>query len=543
MLQRFARWEPWLFALAVLAWLMPVLTNAYFVTGDGPCHLYNSRLLNDFMTGNNVGFLDQFYFVTGQPFPNWLFNLITAPILFIAGPIAAERTFFVLYVLCFCYGFRYFLTKINPDARFLAFFGILACYNKILMAGFLNNAASLALWFWVASWWWSHRSEVSWKFGLKASLGILLIFSAHPLGLVYCGMTIGALVTGGFVWAYTNEDPKSAIRAAVRQLSILSLAALPALALMAYFIKVHNWTNEGTGPDFMGQVNSVIHLSPLRILHPAERHLAKIVAFTSVFYLLMAIILRLQRRKWHPADGLLLLMVTAFLITLWPPSFFSGGLDMAPRMAILPFFTLLFWSATVAFPNWAKILGVSMGLGLMACFLYLRLPIHNAASQYAAEVRACSSFIQDTSTLLTLNYNWEGQQPGASSNIAPITKEIWLFTHIDCYLGTDKSLAISDNYEVNFAYFPLTSKFEHNFYFQTAVEGVNFDHRPPRASMLAFKQKTGINIDYVLVLCAAEEHAGHPYTQEVLRELAGNYEKIYASESGRVVLYRLAAAH
>jgi hypothetical protein len=536
MLERVGRWEPWLFALSVLVWMWPVLSNDYFVTGDGPCHLYNSRLLNDFLTHNNLPFLERFYFLNGQPDPNWIFNLVTAPILYAFGPMVAERTFFVLYVLAFCYGFRYFLAKINSNARFLAYFGLLACYNKMLLTGFLNNAGSLALWFWVAGWWWQNRKAQGWRFLLKWVLLTLLLYSAHPMGLAYCAMTIACLWLGELLFETREEGIQKVLRMYGKQLTFWVLGALPVFVLLAHFFKRRTWQEETTGPDLMNMLNSIVHLSPLQVLHPDERHLSTALFVATIVFCLMTIALRWRQGQWLRTDGLLLLALFTFLLTLWPPSFFSGGLDMAPRMAIVPFLVLLMWCATAQFPSWAKATGIGAAWVLLLGFCSLRWPIHRAASAYATEVRACAPYIRDTSTMLVLNYDWSGIQMPPEQG--PISQGVWLFNHVDCYLGTDKTLAISDNYEVNYGYFPIRDQPSTNFYIHAAVDGVTFDHRPPRASMAAYLKNTGRPIDYVLLLCYSQNHATHPFSQEILEELERDYVQVWGSDGGRVVLFQ-----
>ena len=115
---------------------------------------------------------------------------------------------------------------------------------------------------------------------------------------------------------------------------------------------------------------------------------------------------------------------------------------------------------------------------------------------------------------------------------------MWLFGHVDCYLGTYKDLAISDNYEANFWYFPLVEHWETNMYMQTDKDGINFDHRPPRADINSYKRRTGQQLDYVLLLSYRDEFASHPYTKEIFGQLDAEYQKTYTSALGRAILYK-----
>jgi len=113
-----------------------------------------------------------------------------------------------------------------------------------------------------------------------------------------------------------------------------------------------------------------------------------------------------------------------------------------------------------------------------------------------------------------------------------------LFNHVDCYLGTDRTMAISDNYETNYGYFPINSKAATEMYQHTSEAGITFDHRPPRANILDYHRRTGQFIDYVLLLCYTDADQNHPYTEEIMAQLAQGYDKIFTSEQGRAVLYK-----
>ena len=74
-------------------------------------------------------------------------------------------------------------------------------------------------------------------------------------------------------------------------------------------------------------------------------------------------------------------------------------------------------------------------------------------------------------------------------------------------------------------------------YSQTDKDGINFDHRPPRADILSYHRRTQQEIDYVLILGYFDEE--HPYTREIMEQLAEAFEPVLISEPGRVVeLYK-----
>lgn len=526
--------ETAVFCTILAFWLVPVWKLDFFVTGDGPCHLFNSKILLDWAQGVNKDFYKPFYFLNTNFDPNWLFNLITMPLLAVFSPGTTEKIFFTLYILGFGLGFRFFVGAINPQAKFISSLGLLFCCHKLLMTGFLNNSMSLALWFWVAGWWWSTRNDQGKGTILVTALLLLLQFSAHPMGLSFAGMTLAALMAGLFIYEFRTDGWQQSRSAFVRRSISLVLASLPMLVLFAEFWMRREWSPDTNTPDILNILENIGKLTTLVTLNSTERDLASATAIACVVFFLGAVVLRLRERRLVPADGLLLFIALAMYTVLNPPSSISGGLDVPFRMGMIPYFALLFWSSTANFPAWAKATGLLTALILAGGFATARMPIQQNASDYAKEVFSANEHIGNPATILTLNYDWAGQTPDGKT----IANKIWLFNHVDCYLGTTRSAAISDNYEANYWYFPTIARSAPNMYNATDKDGVNFDHRPPRADILNYPQRSGQNLDYVLLLSYRDEFKDHPYTLEIFSQLDQAYDKTFVSEHGRAILYK-----
>ncbi|MFN0034431.1 MAG: hypothetical protein ACKVUS_05140 [Saprospiraceae bacterium] len=534
MLKHLSKIEPTLFYALLALWMLPVWSVDFFVTGDGPCHLYNSKILLDWWQSGSREFYKPFYFLNTNFDPNWLFNLLTAPLLAVFGSGLSEKFFFTMYVLGFGLGFRYLISQINPAAKFISTLGLLFCYHKLLMMGFLNNSLSLALWFWAVGWWWSKRDDHRPVTLLKTALLLLLLFSAHPMGFTYSGMMMGAMLTGLLFFDVREQGWRASLGLFFSRAKSLLLSALPALVLFAEFVLRREWSAEKVAPDMKGILESVARLTSLRTMNSTERDLATATAVVCVVFFLSAIVLRLRERRWLPADGLLLFLGLAFFSILNPPSSLSGGLEVSLRMGMIPYFAMLCWASTAQFPVWSKVAGQLAALVLALGFLAARLPIHRNASDYAEEIRSCAPYLKDRATLLTLNYDWTGHTPEGKE----IANGIWLFTHVDCYLGTDRSMVISDNYETHFWYFPIIVRWQTDMYTQTDKDGINFDHRPPRADILSYKRRTGQELDFVLLLSYRDEFKDHEYTKEIFAQLEQGYDRAFVSEFGHAMLYK-----
>ncbi len=527
-------YEPILFTLLLLLALLPIWSVTFFVTGDGPCHLYNSKILLDWYRGEALDFYKPFYFLNPNLDPNWLTNLIQVPLLMLFPAPVAEKLFFSLYILLFAGGFRFLCRQINPDAVFLSALGILFAWNHIVMMGFLNNSLSLALWFWVLGYWWKWRRSTDYLSMLALALWFFALYLAHPIGLFFAGLNIIALALGQFFQQVQQHTFREAWQNLLQQGSKTLLVALPGLILFAHFILKRDWLSEAS-PSSSNVWGNLLRMTALVNLSQQE---APFVMPISIFCLLLfgyAVWLRWKERRWLEADGLLIFVVLAFAVIMNPPSSLSGGLEVPLRMVMIPFLALIMWMATVSFPQWVKQISMGFAVLIMAALLWVRLPIHRAASDYAEEVYSLRYQIPDQSRVLVLNYDWDGHTPEGKK----IADKIWLFTHVDCYLGAQSSLVISDNYEANFWYFPTVAHWETNMYTQTDKDGINFDHRPPRADILSFQRRTqGQEIDYVLLLSPSPEYAQHSYTLEIMEQLNQAYIKVSTTELGRAILYK-----
>jgi hypothetical protein len=522
------------FGLTLFVAFLPLVFCDYLVTADGPCHFYNSHILVSWLLEGKKDFFLPFLQLNQFLDPNWITNAIQIPLLKLFPVIWAEKIFFALYLVVFSFGFRRVIKEVNPEAGFLASFGVLFAWNFILMKGFSNNAWSVAIWFWVIAIWMRALHTRSVYAYVMAAILLFALYLAHPLGLVFAFLSVGCVVFGyGLYYAREKGWRQTLLFYLAEAGKLVLCGAIPIYYFISFYLR-REWTPDPNVVSIKDIANDLIHLRALNTLSYDEEPF--ILSIVSVILLLgfWAIVNRIRRPSWNVNDGLLLLFVASLLIIFNPPGNIAGGLDIGVRLGMFPFLCLLFWIGTVDFPVPVRHAASIMALGIAAGLMLIRLPIHIKASEYAAEIVTVVDSIKDQSTVLVLNYDWGGKTPQGE----PIAGRMGLFGHVDCYLGTYKDLVISDNYEANFWYFPLVEHWETNMYMQTDKDGINFDHRPPRADMNSYKRRTGQFIDYVLMLSYTEEFADHPYTVEIFQQLAGEYKPQFTSANKRAILYK-----
>jgi hypothetical protein len=210
---------------------------------------------------------------------------------------------------------------------------------------------------------------------------------------------------------------------------------------------------------------------------------------------------------------------------------------MPLRLQLLPWLGLFFWMATGHFKQWQKWAASGFGLILSVCFLWHRLPSHQAASRLVEDWISVASNIREKSVVMVVNYNFNGSDEQGKI----IGDAIWMFNHAADYLGAQKSGTImSDNYEALLRYFPLIWRIEGDMYNRTAVDGIGFESRPPMVDLLGFpKRSQGRQIDYVLILDQKDADRAHERGKDLIRQLEVAYRKIGVSKLGRAELYEL----
>lgn len=522
------------FILVLLSIIFPLFCVDYLVTGDGPCHFYNSRILNDWHFKHQADFYKPFYQLNYFIDPNWISNVIQIPLINIFSVIWAEKIFFISYLLAFSLGFRRLIHTINPNATFLSSIGLLFAWNHILMMGFTNNAWSFAFWFWILAIWIASLQSESPQKNIILLLLFLLIYLSHPVGMMLSFISI-ACVT--FFWGiYTSGTVIKAFQFYRLQFYKLILVAAPAIISFAHFFLRREWASAPKKEFSIDEFLQIFKLNSLINVTSRERDIVFGIAIFIIVLLSYAVFIRVFERKVKIQDGLFVLLCCLLYIVINPPSSFSGGLEIGIRLGILPYIGMLLWIATADFPKWIKY-ATPLVVFIFSILLHIeRIPVLINASNYATEVISTKDYIHDKSKLLVLNYDWNGR----TADNKEIANKIWLFGHIDCYLGLYKQLIISDNYEANYWYFPLIERWETNMYKKTSYENINFDNRPPRANFLDYEKNTqGQKIDYVLMLCYRDEFSQHPYTKEIFHQLDSAYTQVFKSNNARAILYKL----
>jgi len=528
--------ERWFFFALLVLSLLPVWASGrFFVTGDGPCHVYNSKVLLDYMLGRNLDFYGGFYDLNLHLQPNWLSHISLAVLQLIFAPEIAEKIFLTGYVLLFGFGLRYLLRQINPESIFLSAVGLLFVWHHLLASGFYNFAFSIAIFFWLGGYWLKNRENLAGRHLAILMAGWVVLYFTHAMGAVFSLVLVGSASLTEWLRAARSDGAGAAWEKYKQLLLRTGMAALPMLGLLGWYY----WKTPAiTGTDsrtFADLWENLIQLRSLILFNSTERDTVKAVAIFTGLLLAGAIWLRFRNRRLEKGDFFILLVALAAWQYFSPANSKAAGLQIPLRIQSFIWLGLLLWSATATFPEWVRRNAPAAAAVLLVVLTFLRFPTQRRASDLVEDYMWCVEKVEDRSTVLVLNYDFNGLDKQGRQ----IANRQWPFIHAADYLGAYRTVIMSDNYEATKPYFPINWRWQRNMYSQTDKDGINFENRPPRADILSYKRRSeGYDIDYVLFLSYDPRFYDHDYAREIMGQVYQGYEHVAFSPNGKGELWR-----
>ncbi len=515
--------------LALALW--PVWMNDFFLTNDGPCHLYNARILRDMLLGRDVSFYAEWYSLNPNIEPNWLNHFLLVVFQLVVSPIVAEKLFLTLYVLGFAFAFRYLARSIFPDNGAFVLLAMPFLFHKVFMYGFFNFSASVVLFFLLVGFWLRHFDRKGWRWPIGLSGLLLILGFTHPVSY-FLGMGVLFFHGAGQILSrFLRKDEQNHWIWAAQLVLKTSLAAVPSGLLMVLFLIGKGTKSVPSGVPFHTLFHDFLELRSLILFHPGETTWPIVL---SILIGLVLVISLLRIRK-QPTDhwGVLGIWMAILFAYFFQPGTVAGVGVMPERLQFYPFLVALIWLACRPWPIWFLRTVATLGFVVAAVLFSIRLPNYAITSEAVAEFVSAKEHMRPETTVLMLNYAPEGRHP----NDGPVlSKEAYIFMHIAEYLGAMQPHIILNNYEGNTKWFPLRWLPEKDPYLHL-VEGPGFEGWLPTVNFEKFRNETGKDVDYVLTWCLTEEFRQYEGVQLMQERLQQDYDETYVSSGKRVRLW------
>lgn len=526
------RLELALLVVGVAIALWPVWTNAFFVTNDGPCHLYNARILRDMLLGHDTAYYAEWYFLNPHLDPNWLTHGLLLAFQLVLAPEYAEKLLVTCYIVGFALALRHVARTWFADNSAFVFLALPFVFHKVFLMGFFNFSLSIVLMLVVVGYWGRALHRTGWKPWVGLGLLLALLLLAHPLCYGMALAWMGFHWLGSLVYRWREASRADSLRRHGWLALGAGLAALPSLLLFLGFIARKGTETVPSTTKLHTLWHNFIELSALVMYQPAERTFTIILSVAIGALVLTALV----RRGWiglRPQDGIVLLFVILIYAYFTQPAS-VGGVGIIPeRLQPIPYLLIWVWLCCVEWPLWLRRTAMVVGFAITVTLFGMRVPDFRRSSEAVEEFVGAAVHMRPYTTVLMLDYAPEGRLPHDGP---ALSKEAYIYMHIAEYIGAISPHIVLNNYEANTTWFPLRWRADRDPYVHLS-DGPGLEGWTPTVDFGKFRRETGRDVDYVLTWCLTAELRQHGSVQMMLARLEADYEEAWVSEGERVRLW------
>lgn len=508
-----------MFTAFLILGLLPLFGGKFFITLDGPAHMYNALMIKELLYSPNTFAADYMQF-TGHPVPNWTGHFTLAALTSIVPFYLAEKILVAAYLILFPVGFRMLIQKAAPQNTFLSFFAFPLSWSFTLFLGFYNFLiAWIPFTFCLVALIAAFENPDDRKKWLLIGFLALLTYFSHLF--VFAALGLSAMVL--FFIQNRTFHLQYLLKTAV---ALFTAFILPA-ALSFYHIVTGPESGDAVYKSAGELTKSIIQLKPLIALNESKEGIWYQILFALLVLLLITgVIFTLKRKKenretaslkTNPFTWLWAILTILFFIGIYtlPDSngnagFFSVRLMLFFFLFGIPAMSGFHYPKRIKYVVIPVILTVQIATGVYYTKAGL---INNEAAQECFEA---GKLIEHEKTVLELNYSPH-----------------WLYLHFSHYAGFKNSPVFLTNYEASLSYFPLT------FNRDTMPNNIFANQTRDENTCLFWESNTANiprDIDYIMVVGNIEDEES-ACAQETLNNLETYYNKVY--EKNHCSLYQL----
>ncbi len=515
-----------LFYALLILHLIPLFFGKYFLTQDGPSHLYNAFVFKDILFHSHSLYANYFD-INNVPNPNWLITVFYSLLMLIFPAFVVEKIFLVLYVLLLPLSFRYLIKQINPNSDFITLLIFPLVYNITLYLGFFNFCFSIILFFYATGYWLKYQGLFSVKKFLVFVILVTLTYFSHPVSFVILCMMIGV-----FMIAALMQDIQNRNRAFMRffkRIFVFLIALLPAIYFFLKFFKQSGTAISFASRDIKTYLADALDGNLLSF--PVKNDLAFCAIFVAILILFFAfnLYIRIKDKRPQKLDILYLFLVLFSILTFISPEEIAGGSVILIRLVLYSNIIAIICISAASYPEKVKQYSTYIIFVFALCWLGFKSYHFQKTHENLAEIMSIGKNISTSKTLLPFTIGEANSDSSPLDTIRDIDINVYL--HAAMYICAEKRLVCLSNYEASQSYFPLKWKFgrDPSFYFPETGEMLK------DSSISSYKAKVGTWPDYILIW----DETGHVADRKALiKEMVKNYTLEQIQSNNKVALYR-----
>ena len=529
----------------ILLYLIPIWVFKYFPSQDGPTHIENANIIFNYFRRDSAIFRE-YYILNRNLEPTWLGHLVLASLMSILPIFAAEKVFLTGYVILLPVSIRYALRAICLDSGFLTLLLFPFICSYLLHMGFYSFSYSLSVFFFSVGYWIRYSEQFTLRKAVNLGFLLLLLYFCHILSLVMACVGIAILT----LWLISvdltrgkrgREFDFQVLRTALRKRGTPLLAFLPAIILVLIFLLQRGFgyseilPPSGIRKSWGELFRNLIQIESLVSFQREEFFCSAGLAilFAAVFLYLAAS--KIRHRRIDHWDGLLAVVVGYILIYLFAPIEMSGGSFITDRLNLYPFFAFVLWFGIQSYRRTVKWRIMVVAILIALASLGLHALKYSELNDYLIEYYSGMHLIKPNTTLLPLAFSSRGYGPDGRV----LSLKVRPFLHASGYIAAQRHVVEFTNYEAGaFNYFPIMFRPNLNPYVHIGRDG-KIVWEPPQVDFLTYAERTGGQVDYVLVWGAQEHQRNHEPGKSTYQQIKKGYDLIYTSpRTGLMQLYK-----
>ncbi len=512
--------------LLIMVWVFP-----YFVTGDGPCHLYNAVVLNDFLHHKNTAFYSQYYSLTQHASPNWFTHYFLVGFMQVFSPMVSEKFLISFCILSMLGGFYFLLKQISTPHFFYFLLFIPLLFQDAFYKGFYNYILSIGLYFYLVGYYIRFVKDPRFWNALFFSFMCVLLFYVHLIGLVLLFLTAGVYSLIHFIQAHFLNKEKFIPAAAITLKSICML--IPSLALTLFFVAEKGISPSNEENPVMHYLYNLLTLKSLVTISTFEKYAVPFFAISILFGFTISTIIAFKKIKTWNKYYITFFIVSSIVLLgyiVLHDNYFGGGI-LHIRIEVLLYCYIILLLAIqykdVAVPLALRVIAVLW----VSLFLLFKIPCYYKSNNMMNELVQNEPFIKPYSFVLPLSLHHNGVYNNALINL---NRNHAL--HCSEYIGTKKPLLFADNYEALSGLFPLTWKEENNPWLHLS-QGLTIESETPDYNLKKF-EAVSTQVDYVLLFNVLHSDTLENTYKKIRASLDTDYSLIHTNKDRSIFLFQ-----
>ncbi len=507
------KFEKYVFYSTICIGLSMLCCAKYYITGDGPSHVYNAQTCFDILFQKKTTFYTTYYNINKNLSSNWASTTILGLLLKIAPYWLAEKLFQIAYMLLFAFGFRNAIKTISEPNIFLSVLWLPFCFSYVFQLGFYNFVLAMSAFMWYIAYCIKNKKNLhsSTIQGVVAFLLFIITFTHTMLGFV------SILFFGILVVEKTWHEKKISLTSYKEYFFIL----LPSLFVLYSYV-LHQAKDIGSSASSIA--DKLYYLCSgtfLMSISSSEKYIALLYSILIISVAVVAI-RSFIKTKFPFLNTLIVFNAILLIAYIFSPDSVGVGSGIIPRTAMIVSISLIFFVAQATFAIYIKIATLICTLLCNLFLLYIRIPKINTASTVTTECLKPASFIEKNSTVLVLHMDdWI---TSTSGKVFEIDNSM---LHATDYIGVqkNKNIILLNNYEASYTCFPLSwqKKIEPTYMLKSAMPG----SYPPHADLQNYEQLSGVSIDYILLQNKNYTYNTNAPFTTLMHYIDSNYHTIY----------------